>query len=179
MSLDNLNKQMKIDINEASSISDKCKRKLIQLVEKHFMVDLPKENYLNVDIEILENGNIKMRDIEYKTTTPVSSEKELKERFHAFQEEADNLINKNEVSFETLTSKKERNNLIWVILITIAIIIIVLNAIRELILGNLFGVLWIVIIIGSYVIPATGNSIRNRYIRAHRYLKSLIYKKKK
>ena len=125
MSLDKFNKQMKIDINEASGISDKCKLKLIKLVEKHFMVDLPNENYLNIDIEIL------------------------------------------------------KNNLIWVIIITIAIAIIAIYSLRELFMGNLYGVLWIIIIIGYHVIPATGNSIRNRYMRAHRYIKSLIYKKKK
>jgi hypothetical protein len=179
MSLDRFNKQMKIDINEASGISDKCKLKLIKLVEKHFMVDLPNENYLNIDIEILKNGNIKMRDIEYQTTAPVKEEKEIEERFNAFQEEADNLINKHEVSFESLTSKKERDNLIWVIIVTIAIAIIAIYSLRELFMGNLYGVLWIIIIIGYHVIPATGNSIRNRYMRAHRYIKSLIYKKKK
>ena len=177
-SLKEMNNLIKIDINEASGISTKCKQKLIKLVEKHFQVNLPNDNYLNIDIELLENGNVKMRDIEYQTQSEVTK-KILEERFTQFQEEVDILLEKNEVNFETLSSKKERNNLIWVILITVAFIIIGLNAIKELIFGNIFGVLWLVIIVGYYVIPATGTSIRNRYIRAYKYLKSIIYKNKK
>lgn len=179
MSLNEMNKQMKINVNEASGISDKCKRKLIQLVEKHFYVKLPKENYLNIDIEVLENSNIKMRDEEYQSGNPTTSIEELKERFNTFQEEVDNLLQKNEVNFDTLTARKERNNLIWIFFITFAIIIILLNALKQLFAGNYYGFLWIIIIIGYYVIPATGNSIRNRYIRAFNYLKSIIYKNKK
>ena len=47
---------MKIYLNEASGISAKCKLKLVRLVQKHFMVDLPHDNYLNIDIKILENN---------------------------------------------------------------------------------------------------------------------------
>ena len=178
MSLEKMNKQMKIDINEATSISTKCKLRLVKLVEKHFMVDLPNDNYLNIDIEILENGNIKMRDIEYPTPDPVESIEALEKRFESFQQEANELINKNEVSFDTMTARKERNNLIWILLITFAIAIIAFNAIRMLFQGDYFAVLWIILIIGYYIIPSTGNNIRNRYIRAYHYIKSLIYKKK-
>ena len=179
MSLNQINKQIKIDINEASGISSKCKQKIVVLVEKYFLVDLPHDNYLNIDIEVLKDGNIKMRDIEYETKNPVKKEEELEKRFQLFQEEVDILLQKNEINFETISVKKDRNNLIWVILITIAIIIIALNAIRVLLNGDLFGVLWLVLIIGYYIIPATGNSIRNRYIQAYRYLKRFIYKNKK
>ncbi len=178
MSLDSINKQMKIDVNEASGISSKCKQKLLKLVEKHFKVDLPNDNYLNIDIEVLKNGNIKMRDVEYQTIDPVKTEKELSERFDSFQQEVNILLEKNEINFDTLTSKKERNNLIWVIFITFAIIIIILNSIRLLLAGDLYSLLWIIIIIGFYVTPATGNGIRNRYIRAYKYIRRLIYKKK-
>ena len=178
MPLKSINKQMKIDINEASGISDKCKTKLIRLVEKHFMVSLPKENYLNVDIEVLSNGNIKMRDIEYKTSDPIKTVEELENRFALFQEDVDILLDKNEVSFDTLTRRKERNNLIWVIFITFACIVILLNSLRELLSGNILGVLWFIIIIAYYIIPGTGTSIRNKYVRAYHYIKSLIYKNK-
>jgi hypothetical protein len=45
--------------------------------------------------------------------------------------------------------------------------------------GKYFSVWWLVIIIGYYIIPSTGNSIRNRYIKAYKYLKSIIYKNRK
>ena len=57
-----------------------------------------------------------------------------------------------------------------------AIVIIVLNVLRRLLAGDLYSVLWLAIIIGYYIVPATGNSIRNRYIRAYRYLKSIFKK---
>lgn len=176
MSLDKMNKQMKIYLNEASGISNKCKLKLVKLVQKHFFVDLPHDNYLNIDIKILDNGNVEMRDILYQTKEPIQNDAELEERFLAFQQEAEALINKNEVNFETLSTKKERTNLIWVILISFAIVIIALNAIRRLLAGDILSIFWIVIMVGYYVIPATGNSIRNRYVRAFRYLKSKFKK---
>ena len=179
MSLNSMNKQMKIYVNEACGISSKCKLKLIKLVQKHFFVDLPHDNYLNIDIEILENGNVKMREDEYQTSSPIQSEDELETRFSEFQKEAELLINKNEVNFDTISTKKERTNLIWVLLITFAITIIALYSIRTLLMGDLYGVLWLAIMIGYYVIPATGHSIRDRYARAYRYLKSVIYKKRK
>lgn len=175
-SLKELNNQIKIDINEASGISIKCKRKLVKLVEKHFSVDLPNEDFLNIDIEILENGNVKMRDVEYQSENKVSSVEDLFPRFEEFQKEVDNLLNKNGTNFETMKKNGERNNLIMVLFITFAFLVIVLYSIRELFIGNLFGVLWIVIIVGYHIIPATGNSIRNSYAKAWKYLKSIFKK---
>lgn len=170
--LKEMNNKIKAYINEANGISSKCKSKLIKLVEKNFYVDLPNEDYLNIDITILKNGNIIMRDIEYKTTEVLKSEDELKERFATFSEDVENLLNKNGTNFETMKKNSERNNLIMVILLTLAIIIIALNALRQILIGNLFGVLWFVVLIGYYVVPATGNNLRNRYIRAIKYVKS-------
>ena len=177
--LKEMNNQIKGYINQANGISDKMRQKIVKLVEKHFMVTLPKENFLNIDIVLLENGNIKMRDIEYETGDPVDNLEALNARFELFAEETENLLDKNEVNVDTLIEQKDRNNLVWVIFITFAMIVIVINGIRQLLNGNLFGVLWLIIIIGYYIIPATGSSLRNRYIRAYHYIKSLIYKNKK
>lgn len=178
-SLKEINNQMKIDVNEASGISDKIKLKFLKLVERHFEVSLPHENFLNIDIELLENGNVKMRDDEYKTTSPVKTLEELNEKFNAFQEEVNHLLNKNETNFSTMKKTNERNNLIVLCFITIIIVLVGIYSIQQLIFGNIYGVIWIVIMVGCNVIPATGNSIRNRYARAWRYLKSIIYKNKK
>lgn len=178
-SLKEMNNKIKVNINEASGISNKCRKKLLKLVEKHFHVDLPDEDYLNIDIELLENGNIKMRDVEYTTEDIINKKEDLESRFTAFQEEVNQLLNKNETNFENMKKSSDRNNLIAVFFITFAIVVIGLYSLRELLLGNLLGVLWLIIIVGTYIIPSTGNSIRNRYIRAGKYLKSIIYKKKK
>ena len=58
MNLKQINNQMKSYINEASFIGNKCRNKLIELVNKNFLVKIPKENFLNIDITIPENGNI-------------------------------------------------------------------------------------------------------------------------
>lgn len=171
-----INNSIKSYINEANGISSRCKSRLIKLVEKHFFVDLPNEDYLNIDITILKNGNVIMRDVEYKTKEELIEEKDLYKRFNSFKEEVEQLLDKNSTNFETMKKNSERNNLIMVIFLTFVIVVIGLNAIRQILLGNLFGVLWLVIMIGYYVIPATGNNVRNRYIRAIKYLKSKFRK---
>ena len=76
-SINSINNEIKGYINEASFISDSCKTKLIKLIAKHFQVDLPIENYLRIDITIKENGNVIMKDEEYKTDNPVKNKEEL------------------------------------------------------------------------------------------------------
>ena len=178
MSLASINKQMKIDVNEASSISTKCKQKLIKLVEKHFLVDLPNENFLNIDIEVLENGNIKMRDEEYTTQDPVSGE-ELENRFLLFQQDVDILLEKNETDFDTLSKKNGRNNLIISSFISIIIFIVFNYALSIVLSGDLYGFVWFIIMISTWVMPKVGTYIRDRYRGAFEYLKSIIYKKRK
>jgi hypothetical protein len=138
--LKSMNNSLKGYINEATGISSKCKLKLIKLVEKHFFVDLPNENFLNIDIVIQENGNIKMRDVEYKTTSPINDKEEIENRFIEFEKEVKLLLDKNAINLETLTIKKERNNLIWIIFITFAIVVISFHAIRMFLAGKYFSV---------------------------------------
>ena len=173
--LKSINNTLKIDINEATSIGDKCKNKLVRLVEKHFQVELPHDNYKNIDITILENGNILMREVEYKTEKECSLEGII-QKFDAFQEEVDHLLDTNKTNFSSMKKKNELSNLIIVFLMLIVIIIVGLYSVKQLLLGNLFGVIWIVIMIGSYVVPATGNKFRSRWEQAIRYLKSLFRK---
>jgi len=178
MSLSTMNKQMKIYLNEASGISDKCKLKLVKLVEKHFLVDLPNENYLNIDIEILGNGNIKMRDVEYRTQDNVSDEA-LEKRFNDFQVEAEALLEKNEVNFDTISKKNGRANLVIASFISFIIFIVVEYALSKILSGDLYGFVWFVIMLSSWVLPKVGTYIKDRYRGAFEYLKSIIYKKRK
>lgn len=167
-----MNNEMKRNVNEASGISTKCKRNLIKLVEKHFNVVLPKEDYLNVDIEVLKNGNIKMRGEEYETSSPISNIEELQSRFETFQEEVDILLEKKQTNFDTLRKKSDRKNIGIVILLTIIILVIIIDSIREIIQGNLLGVVWLGVMIGIYILPATRKYISDRYQNFWRYLKS-------
>lgn len=175
--LKEMNNQIKSYINEASGISSKCKIKLIKLVEKHFFVELPHDNYLNIDIEILENGNIIMRDKEYITTNSISDLDSLSNRYNIFKEEVETLLNKHEVNFTTMTKKSEINNLIYVFFHLFAVAVITIYCIHRLLLGDLFGCIWIVVVIGYILFPNNTASLKNKYTRAIKYLKSLIYKR--
>lgn len=173
MTIKNMNNEIKGYMNEASFISNKTRDKVIKLISKHFYVDLPIENYLRVDISIKENGNVVMKDEEYKTTSPVKEEKELFERYNNFKEEVTNLLEKKEVNLDTLRKKNDITNLILTVLLTIAIVIITLFSIHRLLIGDFIGGLWILIVI----LPFLTDKVRNRYKMAIRFIKSICKKK--
>lgn len=174
--LKSINNEVKVFINEASSISIKCKRNLIKLVEKYFYVDLPNEDYKIIDITINENGNITMRDIEYKTEKDLSSPEELYERFDNFKKAVEDLLDTNATNFSSMKKNNEITNLLVVALILLIAIVIIIFSIRELLMGNYFGFLYIIFIIGYYIIPASGNKFRDRLRKAYKYLKSIFTK---
>ena len=174
--LNDINNELKIYINEASGISEKCKQKLVKLVEKHFYVDLPNDNYLNIDITILENGNVIMREEEYQTTKKINSKEDIYERYENFQIEIKDLLEKNEIDFESKKRNSELLNLLIVLITIIISIIILIYSVKVLLRKDLFGLLWIVFILGYYIVPATGNNLRNRFIRAKKYLKKFTKK---
>ena len=173
MTIKSINNEIKGYINEASFISNRTRDKVIKLISKHFYVELPIENYLRIDISIKENGNVIMKDDEYKTTNPIKDEKELFERYNNFKEEVTNLLSKKEVNLDTLRKKNDITNLILTILLTIAIIIIILFSIHRLLLGDFIGGLWILIVI----LPLLTERVRNRYKMAYRFIKSICKKK--
>ena len=177
ISLSKINKELKVYINEASGISDKCKKRLVSLVEKYFYVDLPNDNFLNIDITILENGNVIMRDDEYETTKKISSLEELFERYSNFKDEIEVLLEKNEVNFEVKKRNSEISNLLIVLLVVCISLLVLLYGFRELLYGNYFGVIWLGFIIFYYIIPASGNRIRNRFVRAKKFLTNKFTKK--
>ena len=176
-SLNKMNNELKVYINEASSISDKCKRKLINLVEKHFYVELPKDNFLNIDITILDNGNIIMREEEYKTNKELTSSSDLVNRYSEFQTEVEVLLTKNETNFDNKKRNNEIINLLVIVLMFLLSIVILMIGIRRLLVGDLFGVIWLIFIISYYIVPASGNRMRNRFIRAKKFLTKKFTKK--
>ena len=173
MTIKTMNNEIKGYINEANFISKGTRNKLIKLISKYFYVDLPIENCLRVDITIKENGNVVMKDEEYKTTNPIKDEKELYERYNNFKEEVTSLLDKKEVNIDTIRRKNDITNLILTIVLTIAIIIIILFSIHRLLLGDYIGGLWILIVI----LPLLTDKVRNRYKMAIRFIKSICKKK--
>ncbi len=171
--LKKINNQMKTYINEASGISDRCKRKLIKLVEKHFQVSLPHENYKNIDIEVLENGNIKMRDIEYKTAnTP--TENEFEERYNSFCNEVDELLELKATDFDRKKTSSNVSNILILLLYLVITLALLQYGIKLLLVKNVSGILYLAFILGYYILPLTGRKIKNRIDMAVRYLKRLF-----
>ena len=175
-SLQKINNQMKVYVNEASGISNKCRLKLIKLVEKHFLVHLPKENYLRVDITLLENGNVIMRDVEYKTSEEVTSLEELQNRYHAFQEEADVLLTRQGTNFKEMRHKNEIINLVVLFFMLLVAIVLGFYSLRLLLHGDFRGFIWMVFMIGYYFVPTTGRRFQERFHRAVKYIKSFFKK---
>lgn len=173
MTIKTMNNEIKGYINEASFISKGTRNKLIKLISKHFYVELPIENYLRIDISIKENGNIVMKDEEYKTANPVKDEKELLERYNNFKEEVTTLLDKREINIDTIKKKNDIINLILTIILTISIIIVILFSLHRILLRDFVGGLWILIV----VLPLLTDKVRNRYIMAIRFIKSICKKK--
>ena len=173
LNLRTINNEIKGYINEASFISDKCKIKLIKLIGENFKVDLPIENYLRVDITIKENGNIEMKGEEYKTKEPIKNKEELFERYTNFKEDALVLLKNKEINFESKRKKNDIINLLFTLILTLCLIIIAIYSVLQLLSGNLFGFLWMVLVAA----PIITEKVRNRYIDAWRFIKSLFKKK--
>ena len=174
MSLQEMNNKFKVYVNEASGISVKCKRELIKLVARDFYVDLPKENYLNIDFRLLENGNIVMREVEYETSNKVNSIGELEDRFKVFQEDVKVLLDKNEIDFKTMRRNNEIGNLLFVLLITLLFIFIVYYGINRFLAGDYINLIWVVIMVVIYLIPSFNGRLTRRYKRAIDFIKKMF-----
>ena len=51
-----INKDLKVIINEATFISNKCRNKIIKMLGNDFSVDLPLENFKSIDVVITEEA---------------------------------------------------------------------------------------------------------------------------
>lgn len=175
-SIQSMNNELKVYVNEASGISNKCRSKLLKLVEKYFYVDLPDDNFLNVDVSILENGNIMMRDVEYKTSNKITKEDSIEDRYVKFQKEVEELLEKKGTNFEAMKQKNGILNLLVLILIFIVMIVVAIYGIKLLLNGDLRGFIWLIFIVGYYLVPVTGHNLHDRLIQAKNYLKSIFKK---
>lgn len=171
--LKNINKELKRFINEASGISPKCRKKLIKLIEKHFFVTLPKEDYKILDISIMENSNIVMRDVEYKTTKELANDKELLERYDLFSKEVEQLLDTNATNFDDLKNKNGLKNLFIVTLTFSLSLIIITYVINQIMIGNYERLIFLGILVAYYGIPTSGTRFRERLNSAKKYLESL------
>ena len=166
-SLKEMNNEIKVYINEAKFISNNCRNKLLKLLGETFSVDLPLENFANIDAELQENGNIIMRGDEYETTEKVKSLEELEEKYNIFKEKADKLLKKKEKNFHQKKDVDNALNIIIVIVLSVIYLIVLLLAIRAIVSLNLFTASILVALLSSYLHP----NIKDRFEQAKNYLR--------
>jgi hypothetical protein len=178
MTIQEMNVYLKRAVNEASGISDVCKMNLVRLVERHFMVDLPNDNFMNIDFTLVENGNIIMRDVEYETKHKIYLKEDLDARFNRFKEDVDKLLDRNETNFSNMRKKNELSNLLIVVGMTFVLLMLLDYAFSCLMIGNFKSLIFLVIIICVYFGPYV-NVVKKRYKRAFKYLKDVLNNRQK
>ena len=166
-SLKEMNNEIKVYINEAKFISNNCRNKLLKLLGETFSVDLPLENFANIDAELQENGNIIMRGDEYESTEKVKSLEELEEKYNIFKEKADKLLKKKEKNFHQKKDIDNALNIIIVIVLSVVYLIVLLLTIRAIVSLNLFTASILVALLSSYLHP----NIKDRFDQAKNYLR--------
>lgn len=170
--LEQINKELKIYINESSFISMKCRNKLLKYFEEEFHVQLDIDNYKNVDLSITNDYKIIYREDTYESVEKITSLKDLEERYERFKEKADNLINKKEINFQSRGKRNEIINIIILLGILLVYVLILLLGIRALLLKDYYDALWLLVILIPNVIPKLRQSLQDRVIQAKNYLKN-------
>lgn len=170
--LEQINKELKIYINESSFISMKCRNKLLKYFEEEFHVQLDIDNYKNVDLSITEDYKIIYREDTYESVEKITSMKDLEERYERFKEKADSLIEKKEINFQSRGKRNEIINLFILLGILILYLLILFLGIRAILLKDYYDALWLLVILIPNVIPKLRQSFQDRVIQAKNYLKN-------
>ena len=169
-----INNELKSYVNEANFISMKIRNKLIKILGETFSVELPLENFANIDVSLEKNGNIVMRGDSYKTSNKIKSFEELETKYQEFKEKADTLLKNKKIDYYSKQDKNNIINLLIILLIMIILIFLIIHTIKSLILGNYIHCIWLFIFITSWLIPSLG--IKERFEQAKNYLKRKLKK---
>ena len=176
--LNQINKELKVYINESSFISQKCRNQVLHFFEEEFKVSLDIDRYQNVDLSILDDFTISYREDVYIPDEAISSIEELEEKYHRFQEKADRLIKKKEVDFDSRRNLNNLTNLLFIIFLFLAAIGIFILGFIAFLRGEYFDCLWFLFFIVPAIVPKIKNSLQNRIIMAKDYLRSVFKKNK-
>ena len=164
--LKEINTELKIYINESSFISNSCRNKIIRYLGDAFDIQLPIENFASIDVSLLEDGSIEMRDEVYKRESALSFD-EVLERYNFFKEKADSLLaRKNKKSFSVNDSSNIKN-LFIVLLLSVLFIILCIYTLHFFLVGNYIQCIWLFLFISIWIFPG----IRDRFIQAFNYIK--------
>ena len=176
--LNEINRELKVYINESGFISNKCRNKLLKIFEEEFNVKLDLDNYKNVDLSIKDDFKVLYRDDLYESSEKIKDMNDLETRYASFKERADKLLSRKEINFKNKSNMSNISNLIIVICIIGLMIAALIFGIRALIHGNYIDCLWFIIILSWVISPRLKANINDRIIQAKNYLKSLLKKVK-
>lgn len=173
LDLRKINNELKGYVNQANFISQKTRNKLITLLAFEFDVNLPLENFANIDIQLTEEGSIVMRGDLYETSHKLTEE-EIIQKYNNFKEKAEKLLNKKEINYH---NKKDLNNVLnifIVIALSIVYVIVVILLIKSVLSLQLFSASILLGLLSSYLVPG----IKNRFEQAKNFLKRKFKSKK-
>lgn len=169
--LDEINNEIKSIINESKFISIKIRNKIIKILGNEFDINLPLENYENIDITITKKGNIIMRDEEYKRESELSLE-EINKRYNNFKEQADVILKKKEINYKTMNDKSNILNLLITFIFGALYIAAIIYLIRCFMYGRFFSCIWGILILSTFFAP----SLRERFDRSVNFIKRKMNK---
>lgn len=164
--LNKINKELKIIINESTFISNKCRNKIIKMLGNDFSVNLPIENFKSIDVVITSEGNIIMRDEEYKRDSKLTIE-EIETIFKEFKEKTDVILKKKEINYYNMNDKNNLINVFILIVMVILFLALLYYAIISFFNGHYFGCVWLVMYGSSLFVPG----IKDRLHQAVNFIK--------
>ena len=176
--LNEINKELKVYINESGFISNKCRNKLLKFFCEEFNVKLDLDNYKNVDLCIKDDFKVLYRDDLYESSNKIKDINDLEERYNRFKEKADKLLSRKEIDFKTKSNQNNITNLGIVICATFILIAAAILGIKAILESNWLDCLWLLVIITTWIQPRIKSHLIERYKQAGRYLKRLLKKVK-
>lgn len=157
--LKKINKKLKVYMNEATFISIKCRNKVLKILGDEFSVNLPIENFKNIDVEITKDGTIVMRDEEYKPTDLLSSE-EILRRFEIFSGKVDEILKRKEINYYNMNDKNNILNILILFAIVAIFIPLLIFVVMSFIAGNYINSIWLFAFVSSWLIPGLRERVK-------------------
>lgn len=161
-----INKDLKVIINEATFISNKCRNKIIKMLGNDFSINLPIENFKSIDVVITEDGNIIMRDEEYKRDSKLTIE-EIDSIFTEFKNKTDVILKKKEINYYNMNDKNNIINVFILIIMLVLFLALLYYAFISFINGSFFGCIWLLVYGSSWFVPG----IKDRLHQAINFIK--------
>ena len=169
-----MNNEMKDYINAAMFIDRKAKIKLLKEINKAFYVNIPIDNYANIDASINEDGSILFKGDVYKPSNDVSSIDDIYDRFMNLKQCIDPYFDR---------KNKINDNLLYNIVnifIILGILIILIFLIYEIFInimsGNYTYVIFEILFLSSTAIPKVNSFLKSRINTLIIFIKKILHK---